>query len=49
MWSRRSGSRRCEVIVGRYRVVYRLAGDEVQIAAVVHGARRFPSEEFDAP
>ena len=29
-----------EVIVGNYRVAYKLAGDEVTIAAVHHGARR---------
>jgi len=38
-----------EVIVGRYRVVYRMVAEEVQVAAVVHGARRFPTGDFEAP
>ena len=39
-----------ELLVGNYRVVYRLLrdGEAVEIAAVVHGARRFPTEEFGA-
>ena len=32
-----------ELIEGTYRIVYRLTADEVQILAVVHGAREFPS------
>jgi len=28
-------------MVGNYRVMYRLAGDVVDIAAVLHGARHF--------
>ena len=37
-----------ELIVGNYRVVYRLVrqGEVVEIAAVVHAARRFPTEGF---
>jgi plasmid stabilization system protein ParE len=31
-----------EVIVSPYRVLYRLDGEIVRIAAVVHGAQRLP-------
>jgi toxin ParE1/3/4 len=31
-----------EVIEGLYRVIYRVSADEVQILAVVHGARLLP-------
>ena len=31
-----------EVIVGTYRIVYRVTPDAIQILTVVHGARRFP-------
>lgn len=33
-----------EVIEGSYRVIYRVATDEIQILAVIHGARLLPSE-----
>jgi toxin ParE1/3/4 len=32
-----------EVVEGTYRIVYRVTADEVQILAVVHGAREFPT------
>jgi addiction module RelE/StbE family toxin len=32
-----------ELIEGTYRIVYRVTADEVQILAVVHGAREFPT------
>lgn len=31
-----------EFIFGNYRIVYRLRGDLIEVAAVVHGARRMP-------
>ncbi len=31
-----------EFIIGNYRIVYRLRGDLIEVAAVVHGARRMP-------
>lgn len=31
-----------ERIYGRYRLVYRLLEDEIEVAAVYHGARRLP-------
>lgn len=37
-----------EVIEGSYRIVYRVTADEVQIVAVVHGARQFPPDEQPA-
>ena len=37
-----------EVIDGAYRTVYRVTPDAVQVLAVVHGARSFPSSEFRA-
>ena len=36
-----------ELIQGAYRIVYRLTADEVQILAVVHGARQFPAAALD--
>ena len=33
-----------EVIVGNYRVVYRLVDDAVEIMTIVHAARRFPTD-----
>lgn len=30
-----------EVIVGAYRIMYRLEGDTVRISAIVHGSRRW--------
>ena len=41
-----------EVIVGNYRVIYRVAGDKVQISSVIHGAREINIEDvpsFEAP
>lgn len=35
-----------EVIAGSYRIVYRVTADEVQVLAVVHGARQFPPDGF---
>ena len=35
-----------EVIEGAYRIVYRVTADEVQVLTVVHGARRFPTDEL---
>lgn len=35
-----------EIIVGSYRIVYRVISDQVQILTVVHGARRFPTSEL---
>ena len=31
-----------EIIVGNYRVMYDLSGDNIRILAVLHGARQFP-------
>ena len=36
-----------EVLVGRYRIIYRLLGDEVDILTLHHGVR--PLESFDPP
>jgi len=33
-----------EAVEGAYRVIYRIAVDEVQVLAVVHGARLLPPE-----
>ena len=35
-----------EVIEGAYRIVYRVTPDAVQVLAVIHGARQFPSRDF---
>jgi addiction module RelE/StbE family toxin len=33
-----------EIILGSYRIMYRIEGDEVWITGVVHGARNWKSE-----
>jgi toxin ParE1/3/4 len=38
-----------ELIVGDYRVVYRIVGDEVRIIAVVHGSRDLMRHLPDGP
>ncbi|MBI5595034.1 MAG: type II toxin-antitoxin system RelE/ParE family toxin [Elusimicrobia bacterium] len=38
-----------EVIVGDYRVIYRLADKAVEITAVFHGRRKLPKQALDAP
>ena len=35
-----------ELVEGTYRIVYRVTTEEVQILAVVHGARRFPADDL---
>lgn len=35
-----------EVVQGAYRIVYRVTPDAIQILAVVHGARLFPTDEL---
>ena len=32
-----------EIITGPYRVIYLILGDHIEVIAVVHGARDFPS------
>ena len=36
-----------EVIEGSYRVIYQVAAEEVQVLAVIHGARLLPPRPFD--
>jgi toxin ParE1/3/4 len=36
-----------EILVGNYRVIYRLNNDRVKILAVIHGARRLRDEASD--
>jgi len=36
-----------EILVGPYRVMYRRGADEVEIAAVRHGARDFAADEIE--
>lgn len=31
-----------EVIEGRYRIIYRILSDRVDVVAVIHGARELP-------
>jgi plasmid stabilization system protein ParE len=35
-----------EVIQGNYRIVYRVTTDRLEILAIVHGARDFPTSSF---
>ncbi|MFG0331209.1 MAG: type II toxin-antitoxin system RelE/ParE family toxin [Phycisphaerales bacterium] len=40
---------RREILVGAYRVMYRIEEDQIFIVAIVHGARNWPEPPMDDP